>query len=141
MRNGYFPEREVVTGIGNVSVRVAEGAILHGQAGDVPLLTGAPVRAPEPVTGGGAAVSEGDRYRPDERGPGSSGWQGGARSIGLRRESAETAMAGGVRAIFSTITQKQLNRAMNKLNHRPRKTLGARTPHKVFFNVNIALQS
>jgi len=42
---------------------------------------------------------------------------------------------------FSTITQKQLNRVMNKLNHRPRKTLGARTPHEVFFNVNVALQS
>lgn len=42
---------------------------------------------------------------------------------------------------FSTITQKQLNRVMNKLNHRPRKTLGTRTPHEVFFNLNVALQS
>ena len=42
---------------------------------------------------------------------------------------------------FSTITQKQLNRVMRKLNHRPRKTLGSKTPHEVFFNINVALQS
>ena len=42
---------------------------------------------------------------------------------------------------FSTITQQQLNTVMRKLNHRPRKTLGSRTPHEVFFNINVALQS
>jgi len=42
---------------------------------------------------------------------------------------------------FSTITQKQLNLVMKKLNHRPRKTLDSRTPHEVFFNINVALQS
>ncbi|MDZ7734880.1 MAG: IS30 family transposase [Gammaproteobacteria bacterium] len=42
---------------------------------------------------------------------------------------------------FSTITKKQVNRVMNKLNHRPRKTLGYRTPHEVFFNINVALQN
>lgn len=42
---------------------------------------------------------------------------------------------------FSSITTKQLNQVMRKLNHRPRKTLGSRTPHEVFFNINVALQS
>ena len=42
---------------------------------------------------------------------------------------------------FSTITQKQLNLVMKKLNHRPRKTLDSKTPHEVFFNINVALQS
>jgi transposase, IS30 family len=40
---------------------------------------------------------------------------------------------------FSSITQQQLNRVMKKLNNRPRKTLGHRTPHEVFFNINVAL--
>ena len=42
---------------------------------------------------------------------------------------------------FSTITQKQLNLVMKKLNHRPRKTLNSKTPQEVFFNINVALQS
>jgi transposase, IS30 family len=42
---------------------------------------------------------------------------------------------------FSTITQKQLNLVMKKLNNRPRKTLDSRTPYEVFFNINVALQS
>ena len=42
---------------------------------------------------------------------------------------------------FSTITQKQLNLVMKKLNHRPRKTLNSKTPHEVFFNINVALHS
>ena len=42
---------------------------------------------------------------------------------------------------FSNITQKQLNTVMKKLNHRPRKTLNSKTPHEVFFNINVALQS
>lgn len=42
---------------------------------------------------------------------------------------------------FSTITQKQLNLVMKKLNNRPRKTLDSKTPHEVFFNINVALQS
>ena len=41
----------------------------------------------------------------------------------------------------STITQKQLNLVMKKLNHRPRKTLNSKTLHEVFFNINVALQS
>ncbi|MCS3903934.1 IS30 family transposase [Methylohalomonas lacus] len=42
---------------------------------------------------------------------------------------------------FSTITKEQVKRVMNKLNNRPRKTLGYRTPHEVFFNINVALQN
>jgi len=42
---------------------------------------------------------------------------------------------------FSNITKKQVNRVMKKLNNRPRKTLGYRTPHEVFFNINVALQN
>jgi len=42
---------------------------------------------------------------------------------------------------FSTITQKQLNLVMKKLNNRPRKTLDSRTPHEVYFNINVALHS
>ena len=41
----------------------------------------------------------------------------------------------------STITQKQLNLVVKKLNHRPRKTLNSKTPQEVFFNINVALQS
>lgn len=42
---------------------------------------------------------------------------------------------------FSSITTKQLNQVMRKLNHRPRKTLQSRTPYEVFFNIHVALQS
>ena len=34
---------------------------------------------------------------------------------------------------FRTITQKEINHAMKRLNHRPRKRLGFKTPHQVFF--------
>jgi transposase, IS30 family len=34
---------------------------------------------------------------------------------------------------FSTITQEEIDYAVNEMNHRPRKTLGFRTPHEVFF--------
>ena len=33
---------------------------------------------------------------------------------------------------FRTITDEQIQRAMNKLNNRPRKCLGFRTPNEVF---------
>lgn len=42
---------------------------------------------------------------------------------------------------FGSITQAQLNKVMRRLNNRPRKSLGSRTPHEVFFNINVALQS
>jgi IS30 family transposase len=46
---------------------------------------------------------------------------------------------------LSTVTEHEIKRAMDKLNHRPRKSLGFRTPHEVFFNtrtsLTVALQS
>jgi len=35
---------------------------------------------------------------------------------------------------FTTITQLDVDEVMLKLNHRPRKVLGFRTPHEVFYN-------
>ncbi len=44
-----------------------------------------------------------------------------------------------------TVTSEQLEHIMNRLNHRPRKSLGYRTPHEVFFKtrtlLTVALQS
>ncbi len=37
---------------------------------------------------------------------------------------------------FTNITQKEINRAMNKLNNRPRKCLGIKTPNQVFLGIN-----
>jgi IS30 family transposase len=46
---------------------------------------------------------------------------------------------------LTTVTEKEIEQAMNKLNHRPRKSLGFRTPYEVFFNtrtsLTVALQS
>ena len=42
---------------------------------------------------------------------------------------------------FSNITKDLLNQVTKKLNNRPRKTLGSKTPHEVFFNINVALQT
>lgn len=44
---------------------------------------------------------------------------------------------------FKTITQKEINRAMDKLNNRPRKCLGIKTPNQVFLGINpsVALAS
>ena len=35
---------------------------------------------------------------------------------------------------FETITDEEVERVMEKLNHRPRKTLNYKTPHEVFFD-------
>jgi IS30 family transposase len=44
-----------------------------------------------------------------------------------------------------TVTKHEIKNAMDKLNHRPRKSLGYRTPYEVFFNtrtsLTVALQS
>lgn len=40
---------------------------------------------------------------------------------------------------FSTVTARQLRRVEGRLNHRPRKCLGYRTPHEVFFNTTTRL--
>jgi len=37
---------------------------------------------------------------------------------------------------FTTITQDQIDRVMGKLNDRPRKCLGMKTPNQVFFGIN-----
>lgn len=42
---------------------------------------------------------------------------------------------------FKRISEAQVEAAMNKLNHRPRKVLGFRTPFEVFFNTSVALTS
>jgi len=46
---------------------------------------------------------------------------------------------------LTTVTKHEIEKAMDKLNHRPRKSLGFRTPHEVFFNtrtsLTVALQS
>jgi IS30 family transposase len=40
---------------------------------------------------------------------------------------------------FTTVTARQLRRAEDRLNHRPRKCLGYKTPHEVFFNTTTRL--
>ncbi len=40
---------------------------------------------------------------------------------------------------FTTLTTQQLRNAEDRLNHRPRKCLGYRTPHEVFFNTTTRL--
>ena len=40
---------------------------------------------------------------------------------------------------LTTVTQQEIEQAMDKLNHRPRKSLGFRTPHEIFFNTRISL--
>jgi len=46
---------------------------------------------------------------------------------------------------LTTVTKHEVEEAMDKLNHRPRKSLGYRTPYEVFFNtrtsLTVALQS
>ena len=41
---------------------------------------------------------------------------------------------------FTTITQQEIDTAMERLNNRPRKRLGYQTPNQVFFKSGIALQ-
>jgi len=44
---------------------------------------------------------------------------------------------------FSTITQREINQVMEKLNNRPRKCLGIKTPNQVFLGIDppVALAS
>jgi len=41
---------------------------------------------------------------------------------------------------FKTITQKEINRVMDKLNNRPRKCLAIKTPNQVFLGFNPQVQ-
>jgi len=40
---------------------------------------------------------------------------------------------------LTTVTKYEIEQAMDKLNHRPRKSLGYRTPYEVFFNTRTSL--
>jgi len=40
---------------------------------------------------------------------------------------------------FSSITQDEIDHVMNRLNNRPRKCLGIKTPNQVFFNLNTSV--
>ena len=40
---------------------------------------------------------------------------------------------------LTTVTKHEIEQAMDKLNHRPRKSLGYRTPYEVFFNTRTSL--
>lgn len=40
---------------------------------------------------------------------------------------------------LTTVTREEVEQAMNLLNHRPRKSLGFRTPYEVFFNTRTSL--
>jgi len=40
---------------------------------------------------------------------------------------------------LTTVTKCEVEKAMDKLNHRPRKSLGYRTPYEVFFNIRTSL--
>jgi len=42
---------------------------------------------------------------------------------------------------LTTITTAEIAHVRERLNHRPRKTLGYRTPHEVFFKQRVALLS
>jgi transposase, IS30 family len=42
---------------------------------------------------------------------------------------------------FTTITQQEIDTAMERLNNRPRKRLGYKTPNQVFFKSRVALQT
>lgn len=42
---------------------------------------------------------------------------------------------------FADLTEKELAKIVNKLNNRPRKSLGYRTPREAFFNLPLALQT
>ena len=57
VRNGHLPERQILTGIGAVDVRGAEGTEPLWSAGTVPVLAGAAVRAPQCERGCGGSVA------------------------------------------------------------------------------------
>ena len=60
-------------------------------------------------------------------------WERGLneKSNGLKRQYCPKGMA------LTDITEEQVQWAVERLNHRPRKVLGFRTPHEVFFGVEI----
>jgi hypothetical protein len=57
VRNGYLPEREIVTGVGPVAVKIPQGAGSFRRRDQVQLVSGAAVRAQGQAGGSGAAVA------------------------------------------------------------------------------------
>jgi transposase, IS30 family len=41
---------------------------------------------------------------------------------------------------FSKLTQNDIDRAVNKINNRPQKSLGYKTPYEVFYNLSVSVQ-
>ncbi len=62
-----------------------------------------------------------DAYRPNQRGTGEN-------TVGLVRQYRPKGKT------MNNLTQKQLRQDQDKLNHRPRKSLGYLTPHEIMFN-------
>lgn len=62
-----------------------------------------------------------DAYQPNQRGTGEN-------TIGVVRQYRSNGKS------MNNLTQKQLRQDQDKLNHRPRKSLGYLTPHEVMFN-------
>ena len=75
VRNGHLPERQILTGIGAVDVRVPKARSRSGSAGTVPLGAGAAVRAPRRKRrcGGSVAVPARSIDGSDETGGSRSG--------------------------------------------------------------------
>lgn len=69
-----------------------------------------------------------DPHQPNQRGTNEN-------TIGLLRQYFPKGQT------TAKLTQAQLIKAQDKLNHRPRKSLGYRTPHEVMFNRQPNLRS
>ena len=75
VRNGHLPERQILTGIGAVDVRVPKARSRSGSGGTVPLCAGAAIRAPQRKRrcGGSVAVPARGIDGSDETGGSRSG--------------------------------------------------------------------
>ena len=85
VRNGFQPEREILTGLGSVSVRIPKARSQSRRAGSVSLASGAAVRAPREERGRGAAVAVLARrvHRRHAGSPGRAPGPRGGRALGL----------------------------------------------------------
>ncbi len=57
----------------------------------------------------------------------------------VERKSRHAIIRAVLRKTAETVRNAEIKHAMDKLNHRPRKTLGFRTLHDVFFNTKTLL--
>ncbi len=98
VRNGHLPEREILTGVGPVPVKVPKVRSRAGGAGLVSLLLGAAVREESSSRGSGPAlaVPEGYRHGTDAGGAGGVGRPGGERAVVFGYQSPEAGKGGGV---------------------------------------------